>query len=240
MRYKMILSYDGTNYAGWQIQENSTTIQAVIESVLSLVTQTKISITGSGRTDSGVHAKGQVAHFDCIDANLSLKSINSLLPNDIRIHSLEICDPTFHARFSAKEKIYTYHITTNKVQSPFIRKYALHYTFPLDQEKILEAIQDLLGTHDFTSFANAIAPGKDPVKTLLELEFIETPTGFTLKYRGNGFLYKMVRNITGTLLDIGRGKLPSNSIPEILAAKSRTKAGKTAPPHALFLDEVIY
>jgi len=240
MRYKMILSYDGTQYAGWQIQENSTTIQEVIESALSKITQSKISITGSGRTDSGVHARGQVAHFDYDSATLSLKSLNSLLPNDIRIHSLEICEDTFHARFSAKEKIYTYHITTHKVQSPFIRKYALHHTFPLNQEKILEAIPDLLGTHDFTSFANSLLPGKDPVKTLLELEFIRESTGFILKYRGNGFLYKMVRNITGTLLDIGRGKLPPNSIPDILAAKSRAKAGKTAPPHALFLEKVIY
>jgi tRNA pseudouridine38-40 synthase len=240
MRYKIKIAYDGTNYHGFQIQPNGNSIQEIIEKVLLKISSEKISITGSGRTDAGVHANGQVAHFDYKKANISLKNLNSLLPSDIRILSLEETLPDFHARFSAKEKTYLYHITTDKVQSPFERRYALHYTFAIDYEKMISAIPYFTGTKNFTSFANELRPHKNPVKTLHELTFIKTKTGFILKYRGDGFLYKMVRNITGTLLDIARGKLDPLSIPLIFEEKSRIFAGKTAPAHALFLEAVLY
>lgn len=239
MKYKMILSYDGTNYGGWQIQPNAPSIQETIEKVLLQITGQHISITGSGRTDAGVHANGQVAHL-ILDHPPSLKSLNSLLPPDIRILSLEEVPLTFHARFSVKEKTYLYHVSTNPVQTPFDRRYALHYTFPLDLEKILCALPSFIGTKNFSSFANELSPSKNPIKTLFELSLIEKEGGFTLKFRGDGFLYKMVRNITGTLLDIGRGKLSLNTLPSIFASHSRAFAGKTAPPHGLFLETVLY
>lgn len=236
----MIIAYDGTDFLGWQTQGNGKTVQEIIETALFQITQKKIVVTGSGRTDSGVHAEGQVAHFILENSPVCLKSLNSLLPTAIRVLSIEEADPNFHARFSAKEKIYHYHITTDKVQLPTLRRFALHSTFPLDLEKILEAIPHFLGTKNFASFANELNPKKNPIKTLYELSLNPTQTGFTLKFRGNGFLYKMVRNITGTLLDIGRGKIAPNSIPEILNAHSRPFAGKTAPPHGLFLQTVLY
>ncbi len=240
MKYKIKIAYDGTNYNGFQIQPNGISIQETVEKVLSKISSEKISITGSGRTDAGVHANGQVAHFNYKKQNLSLKSLNSLLPNDIRILSLEEASEDFHARFSAKEKIYLYHITTDKVQSPFERRYALHYTFPIDKEKMIASLHYFLGTKNFTSFANELLPHKNPVKTLHELSLLKTKSGFILKFRGDGFLYKMVRNITGTLLDIARGKLDPHALPFIFEEKSRSFAGKTAPPHALFLESVLY
>ena len=236
----MTLAYDGTNYAGWQIQPNALTIQEVIEKILNQITGAPIFITGSGRTDAGVHANGQVCHFDLNTTPISIKSLNALLPPDIRILSINETHPTFHSRFSAIEKTYIYHVTTDRIQSPFQRRYALHNTFPLDLEKIFEAIPYFLGKKNFTSFANELSPHRNPVKTLHELAFIKTETGFILKFRGDGFLYKMVRNITGTLLDIGRGQLNPKSLPSIFESKSRCFAGKTAPPHALFLEAVLY
>jgi tRNA pseudouridine38-40 synthase len=240
MKYKIKIAYDGKEYSGFQIQPNGHSIQETIEKVLSKISSEKISIVGSSRTDAGVHANGQVAHFIYQKSNLSLKSINSLLPNDIRIISLEEVSLDFHARYSAKEKIYHYHITTDKVQSPFERGYCLHYTFPIDIEKLLAAIPYFIGTKNFSSFANELSPNKNPVKTIYELSFIKTKSGFILKFRGDGFLYKMVRNITGTLLDIARGKINFEILPLIFEKKSRVFAGKTAPPHALFLETIVY
>lgn len=239
MRYKITIAYDGTNYSGWQIQPNGPSIQETIEKVLYTLMQKDVSITGSGRTDAGVHANGQVAHFD-LEKPITLKSLNSLLPPDIRILSLEEVSSDFHARFSAKEKTYLYHVTTAKVQSPFERRYALHYTFPIDRKKILESIPLFTGTKNFSSFANELDPKRNPIKTLHELSLISTDSGFILKFRGDGFLYKMVRNISGTLLDIGRGKLEATQIPHIFESKSRSFAGKASPAHALFLQTVLY
>ncbi len=236
----MTLAYDGTLYSGWQIQPNGLTIQEVLEKVLNKISQKKISITGSGRTDAGVHANGQVCHFEIDNFSPSLKSINGLLPLDIRVFSLEEVGPTFHARFSVKEKTYLYKITTDKIQSPFERKYALHNTFSLDLDNIYEAIPHFIGLKNFSSFANELSLSRNPMKTLHELSLIKTSSGFTLKFRGDGFLYKMVRNITGTLLDIGRGQLDAQALPAIFETKSRCFAGKTAPPHGLFLDSVLY
>lgn len=240
MKYKIKIAYDGTNYSGFQIQPNGRSIQETIQATLSKILSEKISITGSSRTDAGVHANGQVAHFTSEKSSLTLKSLNSLLPNDIRIISLEEASLDFHARFSAKEKTYLYHITTDKVQSPFERKYALHYTFPIDKEKLYATIPYFVGTKNFSSFANELLPHKNPVKTIYELSLLETKTGFILKFRGDGFLYKMVRNITGTLLDIARGKINPEILPLIFTEKSRVFAGKTAPPHALFLETILY
>ena len=239
MKYKMVIAYDGTNYGGWQNQLTSLSIQEVIETVLAQITTQPLAIVGSGRTDAGVHANGQVAHFT-VEKPISLKSLNSLLPKDIRILSLEEVNETFHARFSVKEKTYLYHICTAQVQNPFERRYALHYTYPFNKEKLVMALPHFVGTKDFTSFANQFKEDRDPIKTLFELSLIERKGGFTLKFRGDGFLYKMVRNITGLLLDIGRGKRLIEDIPVIFSAKSRSSASESAPPHPLFLETVLY
>jgi tRNA pseudouridine38-40 synthase len=239
-RYKMIIAYDGTDYSGWQKQKNSLTIQEVIESALSKITSEIIEITGSGRTDAGVHARGQVAHFDLFGSPPPIKNLNCIIRDDIRILSLEEIHDDFHARFSAKEKTYHYHVTLDKIQSPFEKNYSLHNTFNFDEKKLIDSLPLFLGKKDFSSFANELKPHRNPLKTMHELSFHKTNTGFYLKYRADGFLYKMVRNITGTLLDISRGKIDISEVENIFESKNRSFAGKAAPPHGLFLHEVLY
>jgi tRNA pseudouridine38-40 synthase len=240
MRYKMKIAYDGTRYCGWQKQNNGITVQESIEKALEKITSRKISITGSGRTDAGVHARGQVAHFDYDFTPPSLKSLNSILENDIRIISLEETSKDFHARFSAKEKTYLYYVTLDKVQSPFEKAHCLHHTFFFDEERVKNALPYFLGEKDFSAFACELKPHRNPIKKIYELSLNKTPSGFYFKFRGNGFLYKMVRNISGTLLEISRGKKEIQDIEAIFASKSRIYAGKTAAAHALFLEKVLY
>jgi len=244
--YKMIISYDGTEYNGWQIQPNGRSIQETIQKAIKKVLQETIVIHGAGRTDAGVHAAGQTAHFKtakALFAKTLLKSINALIPKDIRVISLERVPSDFHARYSAKEKIYLYKIHTKTIQLPFERKYALHCTYPLDVTQIKSSLPYLLGRKNFLSFAHEAgfgAASKDPYRTLYDLSIDRSDEGFTLLFRGDGFLYKMVRNITGTLLEIGRGKIPPSALEKILAAQDRRKAKTTAPPHGLILHKIIY
>lgn len=242
MRYKITISYDGTNYCGWQVQNNGISIQSVVQKALATVLRSSLDLSGSSRTDAGVHAEGQVAHFDW-DEPLDLKklvfSLNSLLPSDIRIVSLEKAKDSFHARYSALEKIYRYHLCFT--QDPFTKLYSLNIAGPLDLDAIGEALGYLVGKQDFSSFANA--GGKenlDPVRTLFAADFNRTDEGGIFTFRGNGFLYKMVRNIVGTLIDVGKGRIPAEKIPLILAAKDRKKAGASAPAKGLFLQKILY
>lgn len=244
MKYKIVIAYDGTNYAGWQIQPNGATIQEEIEKALFTIAQAPVKIIGAGRTDAGVHAKGQVAHFTLhLPASNMLKRLNALLPKDISILSVDEVDEDFHARFSAKEKIYTYSITTNQVQMPFDLSYSLHYTFPLSFEAMEEGISHLIGTHDFSSFANEahrFNEGKNPVKTIYAIDICKTQTGFHLIFRGDGFLYKMVRNLTGLILDIGRKKRAAIEAKKILEKRDRKMASAAAPAHGLTLTSISY
>jgi tRNA pseudouridine38-40 synthase len=245
-KYKLIISYDGTAYGGWQSQHNSTSIQSVIEEALSLILRVSCKITGSGRTDAGVHALGQVAHFssqDAIDEKKVLHSLNALLPKDIRALSLCLIEESFHARYSAIGKIYQYFIHLSDVEDPFQRRYALHIKHKINLEELSLAARYLIGTHDFSSFANEQhqgSAGKNAVRTLQRIEIIPTAHGICLEFEGTGFLYKMVRNITGTLLEIAAGKRDKDTLLGILAAKDRRLAGKAADPHALFLTKVLY
>lgn len=244
MKIKITIAYDGSNYAGWQVQPNGMTIQEKIEEALARIFSKRIKVIGAGRTDAGVHAKGQVAHFtiDKMPENL-LRSLNALLPDDISILNLEEVDEDFHARFSAKEKCYTYTITTNQVQSPFEISYALHYTYPLSFDAMYDAVPHLLGKHDFSAFANdakVFQGKKDPVKTLKEIKIETTESGFTLRFKGDGFLYKMVRNLTGLLLDIGRGKRGADEAKMILENRDRKLSAPAAPAHGLTLTSIKY
>lgn len=244
-RYRMLIAYDGTNYGGWQVQPNATTIQETIQAVMKQILQEDCWITGSGRTDAGVHALGQVAHFDlskAIDSKKLQISMNSLLPEDIRILSLEETEPDFHARYSAKKKIYHYHITIG-VRHPFKRHYSTHFPYSLDIDLMKEASKHFIGTHDFTSFANEASAGsaaKNAVRTIDRIDIVPEEQGIRLEFEGNGFLYKMVRNIVGTLIEVAAARRSIEEIPLILKAKDRRKAGKAAPGHGLFLVKVDY
>jgi len=242
----MLIAYDGSQYGGWQIQPNCISIQALIEKALSTILQKTTSISGSGRTDAGVHAAGQTAHFHTttpIDIPKTLASLNGLLPADIRVMALEVAHPTFHARYSAKSKIYHYHLHLDPIPDPFKRRFAYHVPHRVDLTQLKEAAAHFIGTHDFTAFANEAHKGsaaKDPIRTLYRLDIIEEIGGARLEFEGDGFLYKMVRNIVGTLLDVCAGKIRKEEIPAIFASKDRKKAGKAAPAHGLFLMEVHY
>jgi len=246
----MIIAYDGTEYGGWQIQNNSTTIQALIQDALHTVLRKSLSVIASGRTDAGVHALKQVAHFKCSDElNISktLLSLNALLPKDIRILSLESAPPSFHARFGAHSKIYHYYLYLDPVLDPFLRRYTYRPAHTIDLSLLKEAMHYFVGTHDFTSFANVKEIGSNNERTIHRLELLEQgPWGqnsdkvVCLSFEGSGFLYKMVRNIVGTLLDICATKLCMSDIPKLFAARDRRAAGRAAPPQALFLIEVNY
>lgn len=244
--YKIIIAYDGTHYSGWQIQPNGISIQQKLQEALKIYLRHETHIVGSGRTDAGTHAFGQVAHFKTpseIDARRFLHSLNGILPIDIRIKSIENVPADFHARYSATGKIYHYFLHLNPILNPFKRLYSLHIYEKIDIDLLKEAAQHFIGTHDFTAFANEAHTGvaaHDPVRTLKRLDIIPIEEGLRLEFEADGFLYKMVRNITGTLLEVAsKHRLPS-SIPEIFASKDRRHAGKAAPPHALFLVKVLY
>lgn len=245
-KYKLLLSYDGTRYSGWQIQDNAQSIQTHVQTALTTALRQNIPIVGSGRTDSGVHALEQVAHFvyeKKLDLKKLLHSLNGLLPLDIRVHGLVPAPVDFHARYSAKSKIYRYHLHLKPVANPFTRLYSYHIPYPLDLPLMKKAASFFIGPHNFTSFSNEAHLGsaaRDPVRNLYRLEIIETEQGLFFELEADGFLYKMVRNIVGTLLEVARGKLPLEKIPEIFEALDRRAAPATAPPHGLFLIKVLY
>lgn len=246
LKYKITLAYDGTEFGGWQIQKNAISIQALVQQALSTVLRTPTPVTAAGRTDAGVHARGQVAHFTSgLPLNLSRlqNSLNGLLPHEIRILQIEKVPFNFHARYSAISKEYHYHLHLDRVMDPFKRLYATHILTPLNLSLMQEAQQLFLGTHDFTTFANEASEGsasRNPIRTLKRLEMVEEPGGIRLEFEGDGFLYKMVRNLTGTLLDVGRKKIAPESIPLLLKAKDRKLASAAAPPHGLFLMRIEY
>lgn len=246
MKYKLLIAYDGTDFGGWQYQDNAPSIQENIEQALATALGAPITIVGSGRTDSGVHARAQAAHFSYTqEINLSrlLLSLNALLPHTIRILDIASVPDDFHAIYSAKGKLYTYHLHLEKQESPFKRLHSYRPLHPINLALLKEAAAHFVGTHDFTSFANQADVGsaaKNAVRTIRRLDIIEEEGGVRLEFEGTGFLYKMVRNITGTLLEISSGKIPLETLPDIFAAKDRRRAGQAAPAHGLFLTQVFY
>lgn len=243
-KFKCVVSYDGTNFAGFQIQPKQRTIQGEIEAALAKINKQAIRIYSSGRTDTGVHAKGQTFHFE---SSLPLandewfRALNTLLPKDIYIKTVQKVAQSFHARFDAIEKEYRYFVYTDKVRDLFKRNYAYHFPYELDLAAILEGCHYLTGEHDFTTFSSAKATVKGSrVRTLTKVTCRENEGYYEFIFRGNGFLYHMVRIIVGTLLDIGVGKILPSEIPKLLAAKDRRLVGDTAPPEGLYLWEVTY
>ncbi|MBV7391346.1 tRNA pseudouridine(38-40) synthase TruA [Enterococcus sp. ALS3] len=246
MRYKAIIAYDGTNFNGFQRQPNGRTVQEEFEKTLQKINHGEpIMIHGSGRTDAGVHALGQVIHFDYDDPRPLEKlrfALDTQTPDDIAVRSVERVAEDFHARYHVVEKTYHYKVQIQKPRSPFRRYYAAYYPYPLDLEKIRQALPALLGTHDFTSFCASGSSVEDKVRTIYQadLEVNGDGTELTFIFRGNGFLYKMIRILAGTLLKIGNDRLAVDSIPVIIAKKDRNAAGPTAHPEGLYLAEVKY
>ena len=249
---RLIVAYDGTDFNGWQRQPNAPTVQGRIESALAGITGEPVKLHGSGRTDAGVHALHQVANFktDChIPCANLLKALNNILPPSLRIKKVEEVPDSFHARHDARSKTYRYRILLAPVASPFLSRFVYHYPHPLDLPPMAAAARLFEGEHDFTSFAGSVGavhepplPGRANVRTIFSSRFLWRPKTSILVYdvRGSGFLHHMVRNIVGTLIEVGRGKLQPNDIPEILAARDRSRAGPTAPASGLCLVAVEY
>lgn len=241
---RLVVEYDGSAYCGWQRQENGISIQQLLEEGLGRMTGEEIRVVGSGRTDAGVHALRQVAHFRTAsrlgERNL-LMGINSLLPADIAVLEVRETDPSFHARFSVKSKVYLYRICNRPVRSALERNRAWFVWEPLDLARIGKALPLLKGTHDFTSFCSTHTDSPDRIRTILAIGAERDLSGMIhISLEADGFLRYMVRTIVGTLVDVGRGKLPPEEVAAILQAKDRRRAGLTAPAHGLFLKDVKY
>ncbi|WP_088070776.1 tRNA pseudouridine(38-40) synthase TruA [Gottfriedia luciferensis] len=243
-RIKCIISYDGTLFNGYQVQPNQRTVQTDIETVLTRMHKGNTKrIHASGRTDTGVHAVGQVIHFDS-EYNLApdqwKKALNAQLPKDIYIKSVEIVEPNFHARFDVVRKEYRYFIWNEKDENVFSRNQHYFFPFELDLVKMQEALNCLLGTHDFSSFCASNTDVKDKVRTIYKGTINKTEQGIVIALEGNGFLYNMVRIIVGTLIEVGQGKRDILSVKNALVARDRATAGKTSPANGLFLWKVDY
>lgn len=242
-RIRLTVEYDGTGYAGWQRQANAMTVQERIEQALGKLTGEQIGITGASRTDSGVHARGQVAHFDTTASIPPEKysfALNTHLPPDIRItHSMAV-SADFHSRFHASGKEYTYRYC-NTPHAPAIgRQYAWHVCLPMDATRMHEAAQAIVGTHDFTACMAAGGESKDFVRTMHRCAVEQTGSDIVFTIQGSGFLYNMVRILAGTLCYIGQGRLAADCIPRALSRGDRLLLGPTAPPQGLTLQWVSY
>lgn len=251
---KLTLQYDGTNYAGWQIQANAATIQGHLEEIIFTITGERSRVTGAGRTDAGVHALEQVAVFGT-NTNLSpdvfMRALNSDLPPDIRVVKSVECPEDFHPRYDAKNKTYSYLISGMGLYSVFMQRYSWNMRCQLDRNSMKEAASYLIGRHDFSSFRASGCSSKTPVREISGIEISEMNTiGFIsfsldvplikISITATAFLRHMARNIAGTLVEAGRKKFPPSRMKEILAAKDRRLAGKTAPACGLFMEKIVY
>ncbi|MGD0021480.1 MAG: tRNA pseudouridine(38-40) synthase TruA [Smithellaceae bacterium] len=242
--FKMIVEYDGTAYCGWQRQENGSTIQQVLEEAIQLITGEKVTVIGSGRTDAGVHALNQAAHFKSssrLPVNNIYRGMNSVLPLDIVVKELEEVTDDFHAQHDVKSKIYVYKICNQRLRPVLGRNYFWFIRFPLDLVRMRKAAQFLIGTHDFSCFCATGTHVKDRVRTIIDMEIKAGDEGLIeITVEAHGFLKYMVRNIIGTLVEIGRGKRKPEEMKVIIEARNRKIAGVTAPACGLFLKEVKY
>jgi tRNA pseudouridine38-40 synthase len=248
---RLDLQYDGSTYAGWQIQDNALTVQELIEETLATVLQEQVRVAGASRTDSGVHALGQVAAFrtsNPIPLKKLHRSLNGILPADIRVIEIAEVEEDFVPRY-AKQKTYRYAIACGEFVSPFQSRYAWHVRETLDFDAMQAAAEPLIGEHDFTSFTAADGGEKSHVRTVFSISFggggfVSTCIGdqnlYHFDFAANGFLYKMVRNIVGTLVEVGRGKMTPEHMSRIMEARDRRLAGPTAPAHGLCLLSVQY
>jgi tRNA pseudouridine38-40 synthase len=240
---KLTLAYDGTEFHGWQIQPQLPTVQGQLQETLRKLFNHDVRVTGSGRTDAGVHAHGQVASVETmrkIDPDAVLRGANALLPPAIRVLAVEEVSPEFHARRSARSKTYEYRIWRNPIVSPFHSRYVYAFRYPLDEKAIDRGTTRFLGTHDFTSFCATATEIEDRTRTIYQASWTRSEPEWVFRIRGNGFLQYMVRTIAGTLIEIGQGRLDAEQIPRIFEARDRRLAGPSLPAHGLHLISVEY
>ncbi|MDG5814377.1 tRNA pseudouridine(38-40) synthase TruA [Chitinispirillales bacterium ANBcel5] len=240
MRYFFRIEYDGSRYCGWQVQLNGNSIQTELQNAFSTVLRHKCSVTGAGRTDAGVHARAQCAHMDTetrIDIIRCEHSVNALLPKDIAIYGLQEVGRQFHARFSAVSREYSYTLVDRKTPLQLLR--AWHIAYPMNWQRVQENSNHLIGTHDFAAFC-ASGSGSDSTICLIKDVRLTNDAGtWQFSIKANRFIYKMVRSIVGTLVDIGRGNI-KETMYDIISSKERSRVGQTAPPHGLVLENVNY
>ena len=242
-RLKLTLEYEGTAYVGWQRQPNGVSVQEVMERALAELLGARVEVVAAGRTDSGVHALGQVVAFDAprtLPLGAYLRGLSALLPPDVAVVAAEEVGPDFDPRRWASGKRYRYLISNRPVRSPLRRRTHWEVFAPLNVGAMDEAARPLLGTHDFSAFRAANCEAKTPVRTLRELVVLGDGDVVQLEVEGTAFLKHMVRNIVGTLVEVGRGERPVPWVAEVLASADRTRAGPTAPAHGLVLVEVTY
>ncbi|MDO5519214.1 MAG: tRNA pseudouridine(38-40) synthase TruA [bacterium] len=243
---KMSVMYDGSRFQGWQRLGNgkeNETIQGILERCISDILEEEVMVIGSGRTDAGVHAYGQVANVHItkeLDLNEFQNQINQSLPKEIQVYGLEYVANQFHSRYDATSKYYEYHIGIGEVESPFYRKQRLYVREELNLDLMRKAAEYLCGTHDFTGFSSTMKDGRNTVKTIYEIEIMKEKDQIIISYHGDGFLYNMVRILTGTLLEIGQGDRTPESILTIFEKGDRQYAGKTVEGKGLFLKKVVY
>ena len=246
---KLILSYDGSEFAGWQVQPDAVTVQGTLASAIGRVTGEKVLPQGSGRTDAGVHALAQVVTFDTkssVPAANFVKALNDVLPASVRVLEVEEAAPDFHARKSARAKTYQYRIYRGAICPPFLARYVWHYPFPLDERAMVRAAKGVEGEHDFTSFA-AVDPERGSqgvplsnVRRIFSSNWERQGDEFLYTVKGSGFLHHMVRNLVGTFILVGKGTLQAEDLTRILEARNRSAAGATAPASGLYLVNVEY
>lgn len=239
----LVLSYDGSNYHGWQTQANSTSVQSTLTAAVSSLFNENVKVTGCGRTDTGVHAKKYVASVRTsseIPTERIAYALNSLLPNDISVSHAIVVPDEFHPVHSCTEKEYTYYMYTDAARNPFFEKRALHYRYPLDIAKMQQAANHFVGTHDFSAVRSLGTPVKSTVRTVFKCNVSQNENIVSITISANGFLYNMARAIVGTLLDVAAQKTEPNDIPDILKSCDRARAGATAPAYALYMTNVFY
>ena len=241
---KLLIEYDGSRYNGWQrLKNNSNTIQGKIENIISMMVGEPVNLIASGRTDSGVHARGQVANFHCTTllSNREISNyINGYLPEDIVVKDIEEVDGRFHSRYNCVQKKYSYYIYNGKLPCVFNRKYCLHLPEELDLIKISKAMELFMGTHDFIGFSSLKKTKKSTVRTIYCLEMNTSGKLISFDFIGDGFLYNMIRIIMGSILEIGMDKKQLIDIEHVFITGNREEAGYTVPPHGLFLEQVYY
>ena len=253
-KIKLLLEYDGTAYQGWQIQKNGLTIQGIIEETIQRITEKQARVISASRTDAGVHALSQVIAFrteSCLSPETIKRALNALLPRDIRVLNAIRVDDSFHPRHDAKRKSYFYIISNQRESPAFLYRYTWLVQYPLNHTHMRKAARILIGKHDFSSFRGTGSSTKNNVRIIFslkieEFEKIEFMTSsikgkfVKIRIEADGFLRHMVRNIAGTLVEIGRGRIPVSRMEEILKSRDRRLAGLTAPPNGLFLDRIVY
>lgn len=247
MRFKVTIAYDGSNFSGFQRQPNQRTVQGEIERALYKMTKSRpITIHASGRTDAGVHAYGQVFHFDWplgeIGEQNVLEALNVLTADDLVVHAVEQVADNFHARFHAHSKIYTYYVLNQSLPDPFLRSYVYHHPYDLDRKSLEQCLDLIIGEYDFSSFCSARSDKQNKIRTIYraELDVNLDLNIWSFTFEGNGFLYNMLRILMGTLIEVGDGRKTVADFERIFEAKDRAKASKTLSPNGLYLEKVNY